>query len=185
MTRQDPAPTPARRTSRGFVAVAIAVAAVAIGAWTWSRYYLLEASPPLTADRAELIARRIGVVFADTEGVWRRTPAHRGRPHLHSGRARALHPRDALALRWRRLRHRAFYCRIERTAGFDMAYFDNLNARLRRQAELGAALTVARVVAAHVQRELGVLDAAPPPGAGRGTRADDALELALLCRPTA
>jgi predicted metalloprotease len=179
MNRSEPGPAPAPRPARRALAALAVAGAAVLGALGYAQ--LLRDGPPapLPADRAEVIARRVGVVFDDTENVWRRTlrteagiaygPAElvlyvREMPSPCAGAAFATGP---------------FYCRAARSAGFDLAYFDELGARLRRQAEIGDALIVARVVAAHVQGELGVLDAAAVARRGAGARALEALEEAL------
>jgi predicted metalloprotease len=157
MAQASPSAAPPAPRRRAVVVVAASVGAI-LGIWAWSWLYPPASPAPLPADRAEVIARRIGVVLADTTGVWRRVlrleagrtyePPElvlfgRGTPSPCAGTGLAAGP---------------FYCRAGRTAAFDLAFLDNLSARLRRQADLGLALVVARVAAVHVQGELGTLD---------------------------
>ena len=74
-----------------------------------------------------------------------------------------------------------FYCPETGTAAFDLTFLAALGGRLKRQEDLGLALVAARMSAEHLQRELGLLDAAALRliGARRGRRAVVGAALAL------
>jgi predicted metalloprotease len=74
-----------------------------------------------------------------------------------------------------------FYCPETGTAAFDLAFLDALGARLKQERDLGLALYAARVAAEHLQRELGLLDAAALEliGSRRGERRAIGAGLAL------
>ncbi len=78
-----------------------------------------------------------------------------------------------------------FYCPRSVEAVFDLAFFEALNARLRRNSDLGAALVVAMISASYVQDELGFLDEAESQrreATGRGAKAiDEALAAQADC----
>ena len=177
-----PEPASSRPLRLRIVAVVgglVAVVAV-LGAWVWA-----EARPApagvlaVPAARAEGIVRRTEVAFADAEAVWdRAVRATRGEYHRAelrfftraTGTACAPAPVSG-----------PFYCPETGVAAFDLAFLDTLGERLKRERELGLALYAARVSAQHLQRELGLLDAAAIElvGARRGRRAEVGTALAM------
>jgi predicted metalloprotease len=137
----------------GLAAAVLGLAAVAgLGAFgPWSA----PGPAPLSGDRAELAARRAEAAFADAERHWARRfrdelgrdypPAElrffsRAKPRPCGGDGVATGP---------------FHCAESGTAFVDLAMLDALGARLRRDAERGAALFVGRVAAGHAQAALG------------------------------
>lgn len=111
----------------------------------------------LTPDRMLQVARRSTSVFRDTQATWSATfrdelqrpfaPAQlvyfNGQtPSPCAGTANAAGP---------------FYCEITRTASLDLTFLESLGRYMHRQGDVGAALFIARVMATHVQSELGSL----------------------------
>ena len=129
--------------------------------------------------------RRTEVAFADAQGVWGRAVA--------SGTGQRYVPADLVFFTRAAVTPCAgggavsgpFYCAETGTAGFDLAFLATMAGRLQRQEDLGLALIAARLSAEHLQRELGILDAAALRmiGAGRGKRAavGEALDLQADC----
>ena len=74
-----------------------------------------------------------------------------------------------------------FYCPETGTIAADLGFLDTLGDRLDRNRELGLALVAGRLAAEHLQREMGLLDAAALRlvGARRAHRAAMAASLAL------
>ena len=171
----------------GLAAVGLSVLAL-LGAWSWARTHpgrTLEAAPPAAGERADAIMRRTEVAFADAQGVWGRAVA--------SGTGQRYVPADLIFFTRAAVTPCAgggavsgpFYCAETGTAGFDLAFLATMAGRLQRQEDLGLALIAARLSAEHLQRELGILDAAALRmiGAGRGKRAavGEALDLQADC----
>ncbi len=152
--------------------------AALLGTWSWGRLHpgLAGGADAVSADRAESIVRRTEVAFTDAEGVWgRRLDGYRPATLVFftgetaspcAGGAPVSGP---------------FYCPETGTAAYDLRLLDALGARLQRQRELGLALVTVRIAAEHLQRELGVLDAAALRmiGARRARRATLKAALAL------
>lgn len=113
----------------------------------------------LTPQRTVAVARSTSAVFRDTQAVWEtRFRSEFDRPFEAAqivffvdqtpspcaGAANAAGP---------------FYCEITRSASLDLAFLESLGRFLHRQGDIGAALFVGRVLATHVQSELGTLRA--------------------------
>jgi uncharacterized protein len=111
---------------------------------------------------AELNARRISVAFGDAQAMWR--------AHVAAELGRAYRP-ARLELFTRGTQSTCapglttagpFYCAAEASVAFDLLFSEALSLRLRRDAELGVSLLVARLAGAHAQAQLG--QAAAPAG---------------------
>lgn len=112
------------------------------------------------AEQADAVARRVTTAFDDVQAVWNRQFATAlGRSYrepsvrLNSGAAPSPCTDGQVA-------GGPFYCPATMEAVFDLAFFEALNARLRRGGDLGTALVVALISASHVQDELGLLEEA-------------------------
>jgi len=163
---------------------AVVVAAV-LGAWLWTP------APPapgtgvlaVPAARGEAIVRRAEVAFADAQSVWDRAIVA-SRREYHRAEVSFFSRATASACAAEPLSG-PFYCPADATAAFDVAYLDALGERLKRGRELGLALYAVRLSAAHMQRELGLLDsmAGRAEGSWRGRRyaAETALALQADC----
>lgn len=170
------------------LAVVAASGLALLGTWTWGRLHpraMEAAGPPAAAGRTDATARRTEVAFADAQAVWERAIADgSGRRYAPArlvffSRATETPCASGGAVSG------PFYCAETGTAAFDLAFLATLGQRLGRNEELGLALVAARISAEHLQRELGMLDAAALRlvGAGRGRRAaiGEALELQGDC----
>ncbi len=135
------------------------------------------ASRLMGAEQADAAARRVTTAFEDVQAVWRRQfgSSHSApRVRLNSGAASSPCTDGQVA-------SGPFYCPATMEAVFDLAFFEALNARLRRGGDLGTALVVALISASHVQDELGLLAVAEE--ARRGGSGDDrAIDEALAAQ---
>ncbi len=142
-------------------------------------------APVAAAVRTDAIMRRTEVAFADAQELWGRATANGSGEKFAPARivffTRATETPCAGGARV----SGPFYCAETGTAAFDLAFLATLAGRLQRQEELGLALVAGRMSAEHLQRELGVLDAAALRliGARRGRRAvvGEALALQADC----
>jgi predicted metalloprotease len=169
-----------------FAVVALSVLALA-GTWAWGQLHSAPggSEAAVAPDRADAIMRRVEVAFADAEKAWGRAAADGSGDRydpaslVFFSRAAATPCAGGVTVSG------PFYCADTGTAAFDLAFLATLARRLQRQEELGLALVAARISAEHLQRELGMLDAAALRliGAGRGQRAvvGEALELQADC----
>jgi len=151
------------RRRRAAVAVAGALGLVGVAglaaALVWANTYprgplfdpIAQLPDPLPAADAERNARRISVAFADAQAFWARAPAGPGRPAparlvlFTRSTATPCAPGATTA--------GPFYCAERGSAAFDLLFFEALGRRMRRDADLGTALVVGRVVGAHVQAQ--------------------------------
>jgi predicted metalloprotease len=149
------APSRSRIRLRVLALVAAALSLMAILAfWAWGRTAPLVPAR-LSGDRAETIVRNTEVAFADAQRVWGRALKSAGaryRPATVAFFTNTGSPCGAAA--------GPSYCPETGTAAFDLGFLGALGPRLDRAEELALALVAARLAAEHVQRELGVLDAA-------------------------
>lgn len=112
--------------------------------------------PPVSTERAMIVARRVGVAFDDGQQTWSNwfrangmqspRPAeivlfNNARPTPCSGTSPVGGP---------------FYCPLDNKASFDLVILNQLEKRMDREAGLATALIVARVLSEHVQGALGV-----------------------------
>jgi predicted metalloprotease len=136
----------------------------------------------LGAEQADATARRITAAFENVQAVWRRQFANRlgtdyRAPELKFYSGATISPcSDGAAATG------PFYCPATVEAVFDLAFFETLNARLRRSGDLGTALVVALISASHVQDQLGLLAPAEAERHASGTRYDPAIEEALAAQ---
>jgi predicted metalloprotease len=173
------APSGSRATA---LAALLAVSIVAfVGAWVWAWWSNRgpDLSPPVPSDRAEVVARSIGVAFDDSQASWQdNLMANGGRQYapaeLHFFSRSGTSPCAGAELVTG-----PFYCRLSREAAFDLAFLDELGERLRRDAELGWALVAGRLAAAHTQGELGITDRALAAGRGASRRERAEIDRAL------
>jgi len=134
---------------------------------------------PMSAERADVTARRAAAAAADADRFWAaRLRAETGRAHapaaLRHFIAETPSPCAGPA-------HAAgpFYCPETRMISLDLAALDQIAKRLRVEGERAAALFTARVVAVHVQGTLGLLDARDRAGRGAAARETRALDRGL------
>jgi predicted metalloprotease len=168
---------PTRYGRAGWLAAAALVAALAAG-WAWGRLEPVGTPPTgVRAGSAEAIARRVEVAVADAEAVWRRSLAPAARP----ARLTFFSTATAADCAGGATVSGPFYCPETGTAAFDLGFLDAFGARLDRQRDLALTLYAVRVAAEHLQRELGLLDAAALEliGARRGARQTIGTTLAL------
>jgi predicted metalloprotease len=169
-----------RRRTLAMLALALSLLAV-VAAWGWGR---MQPAPPAVAvgsERGAAIARQAEVAFADAERLWRRAlPDGSGRGY-DPARLVFFSRATGTPCAGGALVSGSFYCPETGIAAVDLVQLDLLGRRLGRERELGVALVAARLAAEHLQRELGVLDAAALRliGARRARRAELAAELAL------
>jgi predicted metalloprotease len=157
--------------------LALVAAALSLGAilafWAWGRTAPLVPAR-LSGDRAETIVGTTEVAFADAQRVWRgalKAAGVRYRPATLAFFTASGSPCGGTG---------PSYCPESGTAAFDLDFLGALGPRLDRAEELALALVAARIAAEHVQRELGVLDAAALRLLGdRSDRAAIATALAL------
>jgi predicted metalloprotease len=148
------APSRYRIRLRVLALVAVALSLMAILAfWAWGRTAVVPAR--LSGDRAETIVRNTEVAFEDAQRVWSRALKSAGaryRPATLAFFTNTGSPCGTAA--------GPSYCAESGTAAFDLGFLGALGPRLDRAEELALALVAARIAAEHLQRELGVLDAA-------------------------
>ena len=146
----------------------------AVGPGAGSARRPASALPISAGERAEAIVRRTEVAFADAEAVWRRACA-RSPAGLRAGASWCSSPAAPAPRAPAAAGVRAVLLPGDRHRRLRPGFLDALGARLKRQRDLGLALYAARVSAEHLQRELGLLDAAALEliGARRGQRASD------------
>jgi predicted metalloprotease len=134
---------------------------------------------PMGGETATLIARKLSVVHADTQAVWRHLfRARLGRPYVAPefvmfSRNTPTPCADA---------HGAsgpFYCAANRFTAFDLVFFDTLAQRAAETADLGLALVVAQIAGSHVQQELAILRDVEQRRVGQGAAARRETELAV------
>ncbi|HPG22565.1 MAG TPA: neutral zinc metallopeptidase [Amaricoccus sp.] len=139
-------------------------------------------SRTLSADRAEAVTRQVTAAFENIQAVWKREFARRfGRdyvpPEVRFYTGTTVSPcsdgQEATG---------PFYCPRSVEAVFDLAFFEALNARLRRSGDLGAALVVAMISASYVQDELGLLAEAETRRREAGGRDATAVDEALAAQ---
>ncbi len=144
---------------RILIGLAIALFLIASGALIWTLIKdnrMNDPLPPVSSERALIVSRRIGVAFEDAQQTWsnwfraKRLSTPRAaelvlfsgaRPSPCSGTSPVGGP---------------FYCPLDRRASFDIVVLNQLEKRMDREAGLGTALIVARVLSEHIQGELGV-----------------------------
>jgi predicted metalloprotease len=139
-------------------------------------------SRSLSADQAETVSRQLTSAFDNIQAVWKREFARRfGRdytpPEVKFYTGTTVSPcsdgREATG---------PFYCPRSVEAVFDLAFFEALNARLRRNGDLGTALVVAMISASYVQDELGLLAEADTRRRGASGRSARAIDEALAAQ---
>lgn len=112
---------------------------------------------PMSGETATGIARRLSVVHADTQAVWRHLFRVRlGRPYeapefVMFSRNTPTPCADAYGATG------PFYCAANRFTAFDLVFFDTLARAGAENADLGLALVVAQIAGSHVQQELAIL----------------------------
>lgn len=137
----------------------VVVVFMGVGALLWQFIGLKRSGdqlPPVSTERAMIVARRVGVAFDDGQQTWSNwfrangmqapRPAeivlfNNARPTPCSGTSPVGGP---------------FYCPLDNKASFDLVLLNQLEKRMDREAGLGTALIVARVLSEHVQGALGV-----------------------------
>ena len=108
---------------------------------------------PVTDDEAASSARGVMAVFDNVQELWRDSfgPGYKA-PNVTFTTGVSVSPcAGGVAATG------PFYCPERLEAVFDLTFFGALNARLRRNGDLGTALVVAMVSAASVQDQLGLL----------------------------
>jgi hypothetical protein len=186
MTTEDQGPSgrTLRRIGIGLGSAVVVLAGVAVVAMLAGPGPLSPDAPSrsLSADRAEGVTRQVTAAFENIQAVWKREFARRfGRdyvpPDVRFYTGTTVSPcSDG---------HEAtgpFYCPRSVEAVFDLAFFEALNARLRRNGDLGAALVVAMISASYVQDELGLLSEAESQRRDAGGRGQKRIDEALAAQ---
>lgn len=133
----------------------------------------------LGAEQADAAARRVTAAFENIQAVWRRQFATRLGLEYREPDLRLYSDATASPCADGNAATGPFYCPSTREVAFDLAFFEALTARLRRDGDLGAALVVALISASHVQDELGLLAAAEEERSGAGRADQRAIDEAL------
>lgn len=146
-----------RRTLAG-IALALVVATAGAG-WAWATLAPAPARGPLAVapGNVQSIVRRTEIAVADAGAVWRRAlpgTADAGPDVVFFSRVTGAPCAGGGMVSG------PFYCPESGTAAFDLAFMDALGGRLKTGRDLGLALYAVRLAAEHLQRQLGVLDAA-------------------------
>lgn len=164
MTR-PPARRPAGPRNRAAATIALAILALTCAAVVamWMLPGPLAtgtAARILGPEQADATARRVTAAFENVQAVWRRQFATNLRRDYEAPEIRLFSGTTVSPCSDGRAATGPFYCPSSAEAVFDLAFLEALNARLRRNGDLGTALVVAMVSAAHVQDQLGLLAAA-------------------------
>ncbi len=162
----------------------LAVGAAMLGAgWAWGRFTPAIGRPVLavSAGNAQSIVRRTEIVVADSASVWRRAMPEGFRRGYADADVVFFSRATGTPCAGGGMVSGPFYCPETGSAVFDLAFLDALGERLKKQRDLGLALYAVRLSAEHLQRELGLLDAASLEmvGARRDQRRALRTELAL------
>lgn len=148
---------------RTLVLVGLALVAITVGAgWAWGRFVPSAAPPALAvaSGNVQSLVRRTEIAVADSTAVWRRA--------LPEGFRRGYSDADIVFFSRSTgtpcagggMVSGPFYCPETGVASFDLAFMDALGGRLKDQRDLGLAIYAVRLSAEHLQRQLGLLDAA-------------------------
>jgi predicted metalloprotease len=139
----------------------------------------------LGAEQADAAARRVTAVFENVQSVWRRPFAARLGKDYREPELRLYSNATISPCSDGKQATGPFYCPASIEAVFDLAFFETLNARLRRSSDLGTALVVALIAASHVQDQLGLLADAEherrATGGGHHPAIDEALAAQADC----
>lgn len=133
---------------------------------------------PVSDDEAAAFARGVMAVFDDVQELWRDSfGAGYKSPNVTFTTGVSVSPcAGGVAATG------PFYCPERLEAVFDLTFFGALNARLRRNGDLGTALVVAMVSAASVQDQLGLLrEARAEQSPGEAKAADTVLAAQADC----
>lgn len=177
----------ARRIGLGALAGALVTLALIAGLWAFGpRLGAISAlmpgnepPGPMSAERADVTARRAATVAADADRFWAvRLRAETGRPYRPATLVHFIAERPSPCAG---PDHAAgpFYCPETRTLSLDLGFLEQMTRRLRVEGERAAALFTARVVAVHVQGALGLLDARDRASRGAAARERRALDRGL------
>lgn len=123
--------------------------------------------PPVSSERALIVSRRVGVAFDDTQQTWRNWFRSRGLPTPRSAELVLYSNAQPTPCSGTSPMGGPFYCPLDDKASFDLVLLNQLEKRMDREAGLGTALIVARVVSEHIQGALGV-----PPAVAASNRED-------------
>jgi uncharacterized protein len=176
-----------RRIGIGALLGAVVTVAVVAGLWAFGpRLGAISAlmpgnepPGPMTAERADVTARRAAAAAADAQGFWAaRLRAEAGREYTPAALRHFIGETPSPCAG---ADHAAgpFYCPDTRMLSLDLGFLEQVSRRLRVEGDRAAALFVARVVAVHVQGELGLLEARERAGRSAATRATRALDRGL------
>ena len=133
-------------------------------------------------EQADAAARRVTAAFENVQSVWRRQFATVLGREYRAPEVRLYTDATTSPCAGGWTATGPFYCPASREAVFDLAFFEALNARLRRGGDLGTALVVALISASHVQDELGLLAAAEEARRGAGAGDLRAIDEALAAQ---
>jgi predicted metalloprotease len=180
-TRPASARPPAPRLRRIATLVVVLAVTLGFGGWAWGRLDpgRVARPLPLSAGSAQSLVHRTEVAFADAEAVWRRNLATVSRSSYDPARLVFFSGAAPSRCAGGAAISGPFYCPEDGTAAFDLVFLDGLGTRLQRRRELGLSIYAARLAAEHLQRELGLLDAAALETVGSRRSARRAIGTAL------
>ncbi|MEM8570167.1 MAG: neutral zinc metallopeptidase [Pseudomonadota bacterium] len=129
-----------------------------------------EPLPPISSERALIVARRIGVAFEDGQQTWRDWfVANRMKPPISAELVLFSNARPSPCSGTAPVGG-PFYCPLDDKASFDLVLLNQLEKRMDREAGLGTAIVVARLYAEHVLHALGVPESLAAPDRSEFTR---------------
>lgn len=160
---------------RTLLLVGLALAAIiACAGWAWGRLAPAAGRPTLAVapGNVQSIVRRTEIAVADSEAVWRRALPESFRRGYSDAGVVFFSRTTGTPCAGGGMVSGPFYCPETGVASFDLAFLDALGGRLKTGRDLGLALYAVRLSAEHLQRQLGLLDAASLEmiGARRGER---------------
>ena len=144
--------------SLGLVIVALAVATTLVAVFLDGPLEDAPIARELSPEQTATSTRRISVAFDNIQSVWRRQFSEKLDREYSPPKAAFYTGLTVSPCSEGGEVTGPFYCPDSVEAVFDLAFFEALNARLRRNGDLGTALVVAMISASHVQDELGLLE---------------------------
>lgn len=138
------------------------VAVILFAGWAWPRFGAAPGGPALAVSpgHVQSLVRRTETAVADATAVWRRALPDGFRRSYSEVDVSFFSRATGTPCAGGGMVSGSFYCPESGTAAFDLAFMDALGARLQARRDLGLALYAVRLSAEHLQRQLGLLDAA-------------------------